>query len=122
MGVGFSVAGLHAARSSYFTHQIDEPALDLSAGLGGLLTFGVDTQQTKSRVEFIDVSQSLDPGVFFGDAMTEQEISFPLVTAAGSDRHGVRYVREGDLGSSDVRRECTLVQNQHGKKGVERVT
>lgn len=104
MGVGFSVARLHAAWSRDFTHQIDEPALYLSAGLGGFLTLRVDTQQTESRIEFIDVSQGMDARVFFSDAMAKQEIRFSLVTAAGSDRHGWRYVEEGSLGRPELDR------------------
>jgi hypothetical protein len=57
----------------------------------------VDAEEAEGGVEFIDVSEGVDAGVFFGDAVAEEEIGFSLVTTAGGDRHGgrIRWVSEG---------------------------
>ena len=97
VGVGVGVALFETGRGGDFPHEVDEPALDLGADFGGLGAAGVDSEEAEGGVEFIDVSEGVDAGVFFGDAVAEEEIGFSLVTAAGGDRHSgrIRWVREG---------------------------
>lgn len=103
VGVGVGVALFETGRGGDFSHEVDEPALDLGADFGGLGAAGVDAEEAEGGVEFIDVSEGVDAGVFFGDAVAEEEIGFSLVTAAGGDRHGGRIRWEGEGGTKKRR-------------------
>lgn len=89
MGIG--VALFEAGRGGDLTHEVNEPALHLGADFDGLRAVRMNPKETEGGVEFVDIPEGMDSGVFFGDPVAKEEIGFSLVTAACSDRHSDRY-------------------------------